>query len=401
MIFVVGQNPRPARTTNIHLIDHDAERRQILRGWLTSTQAQLHQLEFLVWKNRNPNALSVFKLGPKKTCRQNPSTDTEGSTLSLLDVEGNFAKGQQQVQATLEGEEQEQMPSSSFHTTSNSTLWDHNNPQPTPSQQLKPFPILIPCPYTEKPIPSIEQDEHSQLHHHSRRSSSDNADSVDPLDSSPISIQSRQTSTEEIERSQQDPVKLTLNTETVALIVEVVHEVLREEPNKLPQGGPAGSPGPHGQVVSGHNVADLKWNAAELGFFDPNYDNKSAQTASDSEYSVHGTYFRDVHTFIQRAKELIHTKGENTVRDNLSSCLGGIALEWYTAELSPDIKSLVRYGTGIDEWENQLLKRFGLAPHIAMMMVVKERYTIEDARRHREPGDFAGNIIRAQSLHHQ
>ena len=270
-----------------------------------------------------------------------------------------------------------------------------------PISATKPFPIFIPCPYTENPIPSNEQDEHSQLHHHdlfahhSRRSDPDNTAFVDPPDSSPISIQRRQTPTEEIERSQQNPVKVTLNTETVALIVEVVRAVLREEPNKLPQGGPAGPPGPLDQVVSGHNVADLSWNAAELGFYDPNYENISAQTASDSEHSVRNTYFRDVHTFIQRAKEFIHTKDEHMVRDNLSSCLRGIALKWYTAELSPDIKSLIRYGTGIDEWEKQLLKRFRLAPHIAMMMVVNERYPIEDARRHREPGDFTGNIMRA------
>lgn len=137
------------------------------------------------------------------------------------------------------------------------------------------------------------------------------------------------------------------------------------------------------------------WNAAELGFFDPNYNNKSANTASDGEHLVRGMNFRDVHTFIQRAKDLMNTKGEQMVRDNLSSCLRGIALEWYTSELSLDIKSFIRYGTGIDKWEKQLLKRFRLAPHIAMMTICNERYTIEDARRHREPRDFAGNIMRA------
>lgn len=91
----------------------------------------------------------------------------------------------------------------------------------------------------------------------------------------------------------------------------------------------------------------------------------------------------------------MNTKGEQMVRDNLSSCLRGTALEWYTEELSPDIKSFIRYGSGIDKWEKQLLKRFKLAPHIAIMTICNERYTIEDARRHREPRDFAGNIMRA------
>ncbi|MCJ1343186.1 hypothetical protein MMC31_001378 [Peltigera leucophlebia] len=278
VVFVVGQNPNPARITRSQApsqpfhtlsIDYDAERRQVLCTWWTSTQAQLRHPDFLVWKKRNPNALSVFKLGPGETRCRKRSTNTEGSTFSLVDVKDNFGK-----------------------------------------------------------------------------------------DSSPISIQPRQASTEEIERSQQNPAKATRNTETAALIVEAVRPVLQEEPNKLPQGGPAGPPGPLGRVVSGHIVADLKWNATELGFFDPNYDNKSSQTASDTTPSAYGGRY--------------------------AGCL-----------LSPDIKSLIRYGTCIDEWEKQLLKRFRLAPHIAMMMMVNERYTVEDAHRHREPGDFAGNIMQA------
>lgn len=137
------------------------------------------------------------------------------------------------------------------------------------------------------------------------------------------------------------------------------------------------------------------WTAAEFGFFDPNYNNKSANTASDRDHLVCGTYFRDVHTLIQRAKDLMNTKEERIVRDNLSPRLRAIALGWNTAELSPDIKSLIRHGTGIGKWEKQLLKRFRLAPHIAMMMMFNERYTIDDARPHREPRDFAGNIMRA------
>lgn len=71
VVFVVGQNPNPARITRSQApsqpfhtlsIDYDAERRQVLCTWWTSTQAQLRHPDFLVWKKRNPNALSVFKL---------------------------------------------------------------------------------------------------------------------------------------------------------------------------------------------------------------------------------------------------------------------------------------------------------------------------------------------------
>ncbi|KAL8636664.1 MAG: hypothetical protein Q9228_005964, partial [Teloschistes exilis] len=47
-----------------------------------------------------------------------------------------------------------------------------------------------------------------------------------------------------------------------------------------------------------------QWNAADLGFFDPNYDGKSASTASPIEHAGKDTFFRDVHLFIERAKDL-------------------------------------------------------------------------------------------------
>lgn len=261
--------------------------------------------------------------------------------------------------------------------------------------------MFIPRPYHEEQIPSIEQDEQSQLHfddlftNHSCHLNSDKTASVDLPDSSLRSVRRRQTSTMEIERSQQSPAKVSLDNQTVSLIVDVVRAVLREEPDKLLQERQAGLSVPLGQVISGHNGADLMWNAAELGFFNPNYNNQSENTASNKEHLTHGIYFNDVHTFIKRAKDMMRTKGEQMVRCNLSSCFRGSALEWYLADLSPYIKSLVQYGTGIDEWENQLLNRFKLSPHIAMRMIFNERYTMEDARRHREPRDFAEYIIQA------
>ncbi|WP_375449271.1 hypothetical protein [uncultured Nostoc sp.] len=57
-------------------------------------------------------------------------------TFSLVDIKDNFDKGQQQVQATLEEEDQEQVSSSSLHSTSHPTLCDHNNPQPIYHQEF-------------------------------------------------------------------------------------------------------------------------------------------------------------------------------------------------------------------------------------------------------------------------
>lgn len=54
-------------------------------------------------------------LGPKKTRRRKSSTDINGSNFSLVDVKDHFGKGKQLVQVTSEGEDKEQVSSSSLH----------------------------------------------------------------------------------------------------------------------------------------------------------------------------------------------------------------------------------------------------------------------------------------------
>lgn len=132
-----------------------------------------------------------------------------------------------------------------------------------------------------------------------------------------------------------------------------------------------------------------------MGFFDPNFEGKSVQTGAEIEHTARDTYFCDVHTFIQRVKDLIPSKGEQLIRDNLYTCFRGIALQWFTSELATDSKILVKYGPGIKHWERQLLKRFKVAPSLAMAINTSEKYTLEDARRCREPREYSSKIIRA------
>lgn len=140
---------------------------------------------------------------------------------------------------------------------------------------------------------------------------------------------------------------------------------------------------------------NTRWNAAELGFFDPTYKGKTVQTGPDMEHTNRETYFRDVHMFIQRAKDFMPAKGEVVIRENLFTCLRGIALQWYTSELASDTKRLLRHGAGIEEWERLLLKRFKQSLSMAMDMLANEKYTMEDACECREPREYSAKIIRA------
>ena len=65
-------------------------------------------------------------------------------------------------------------------------------------------------------------------------------------------------------------------------------------------------------------VIPTRWNAAELGFFDPQYNDKTVHSgAAPIEHADKNTYFRDVHLFIDRAKQFVLTKKEDLIRENL------------------------------------------------------------------------------------
>jgi len=167
-----------------------------------------------------------------------------------------------------------------------------------------------------------------------------------------------------------------------------------------PPAGPPGPPGPQGpQGPQSDSTASAtsKWNAGDLGFFDPMYNGKSASTGSSLEHASKETYFRDIHLFIERAKDLATIKGA-MVRENLWTCLRGTALEWYTAELSDTEKRLSKYGAtdaDITEWTQLLAGRFKEPSNVAIDAVLRERYSMRDTSSRREPREYAQKILRS------
>ena len=171
--------------------------------------------------------------------------------------------------------------------------------------------------------------------------------------------------------------------------------------NQLPQGppgppGPPGNPGPPGEPSNGPHTP--RFNPGDVGFFDPFYNNKSADTGPGMEHTGKETFFRDVVVFIDRIKDVSHTKGTELVRLNLQLCLRGEALEWYTSQLTDAEKRLLTYGQDLDEWVTFLMERFGPPKSIGMAQLLKERYMINNATRHREPREYAMAIVRAAKV---
>jgi hypothetical protein len=88
-------------------------------------------------------------------------------------------------------------------------------------------------------------------------------------------------------------------------------------------------------------------------------------------------------------------KNAAQIRENLFTCLRELALQWYIFELSENIKNLLRYDNEVKYWKKKLLKRFKESASVTMTSLIKEKYTLKNARRRREFKEYAEVILRA------
>ena len=236
-----------------------------------------------------------------------------------------------------------------------------------------------------------------------------NSPAATPLTEEPVATDSTSTSSntggfttratsaeEAIYSSPIGPVNMSpvIDPNMQAAINAAIAQYVAEHPPQPGQQGPPGEPGPPGPTMIGGGNGS-KWNAGDLGFFDPMYDGKSVSNGSAIEHAGKETYFRDVHLFIERAKDLAIVKGANLIRENLWMSLRGTALEWWTAELSATERRITKFGDGVDEWDTLLAGRFKEPATIAIDAVLRERYTLRDASTRREPREYAQKILRS------
>ena len=80
--------------------------------------------------------------------------------------------------------------------------------------------------------------------------------------------------------------------------------------------GPPGDRGDRGPPGEG-GTGTTRFNLDDVGFFDLFYDSKSVDTAPAIEHTGKSTFFRDIHVFIDRVKNIARAKGEELVRQNL------------------------------------------------------------------------------------
>ena len=65
------------------------------------------------------------------------------------------------------------------------------------------------------------------------------------------------------------------------------------------------------------------------------------------------TYIRNIYHFIERIKDTVRLRGEAEVKANITQCLRGPAMEWYTDTLSAFKKEALHTGP-IKLWYDRL-----------------------------------------------
>ena len=137
-----------------------------------------------------------------------------------------------------------------------------------------------------------------------------------------------------------------------------------------------------------------KFVAGDIGYFHPFYNEKSAETGAHIEHAGKDTYFRDVYVFTERVKDV--GRFNSKVKENLQICLRGEALQWYTSELSLVDKEAL--SQDLKNWVHCLIDRFKPPMEEGIRLLNKERYTLEDASRHREPREYGQARLRAAKI---
>ena len=138
-----------------------------------------------------------------------------------------------------------------------------------------------------------------------------------------------------------------------------------------------------------------KWNSSNIEFFDSHFNEKITAIAFAMKHSDKNTYYRDIHFFLERCSNIVTVKDEQLVRENLFICLRELTLQWYISEMTSDAKTLVKYAFEIQHWFAKLLEKFKKRSNVALVTLMKEKYTFENVRKQRESREYASIILRA------
>ena len=104
-------------------------------------------------------------------------------------------------------------------------------------------------------------------------------------------------------------------------------------------------------------------------------------------------YYRNVHLFCERIRNLTVIKNEELIRANLSICLFDYALIWYTSKLKALNRADLRNLSFENDWIKKLKLRFKSNHSVVIDALIFERYILIDVRSDRESFNYVQQVV--------
>ena len=131
-----------------------------------------------------------------------------------------------------------------------------------------------------------------------------------------------------------------------------------------------------------------------MKFFDSWYEDKNVIIDNFIEHVDKNIYFRDVHFYIEKIKNMSILKEVELIRHNLYNCMREHVLRWYTKMINNDQKRLIKLKNDVKKWKRLLFKRWKKSSFTTLIVIIKKKYTMKNARKHRKLFEFVEIIIR-------
>ena len=94
------------------------------------------------------------------------------------------------------------------------------------------------------------------------------------------------------------------------------------------------------------------------------------------EHEGKNNYFRDVHIFVNRMRNLIIIKSDKLVKNNLYICFKSNKFYWWNSVFSSEQKRLIKFGIKIEKWEQTFMKRWKKSICTVMITIKINQYTM-------------------------
>lgn len=129
------------------------------------------------------------------------------------------------------------------------------------------------------------------------------------------------------------------------IIASTVRNQLKANRNLNPTPNPNPNPNPNNSATQGSNNSQngpLK--ATDIGFFDPDFENKDTPASALINAGRH-VFYKDIYAFIDRIKDMAAVYGTDKIRETISTCFRGETLIWHSMKLSDVEKDILRTAT--------------------------------------------------------